>query len=119
MNTKQLNIAFWVITGLFAAFMTFSGVMNIIQPEEMMVEMNEFGYPSHFFTMLGIAKILGAVALVFRKFKTITEWAYAGFTFDIVAAFIAHAAVGKFGGIVLIFLVILFASYYLSKKLGK
>jgi hypothetical protein len=36
--------------------------------------------------ILGIAKFIGALVLIQRRFKTIKEWAYAGFTIDILGA---------------------------------
>ena len=40
--------------------------------------------------LLGIAKPLGAIALVIPGFPKLKEWAYAGFTFAWIAAFVAH-----------------------------
>ena len=40
------------------------------------------GYPAYFLVILGIWKLLGAVALVVPKFPRLKEWAYAGVIFD-------------------------------------
>jgi len=48
------------------------------------------GYPQQLRVLLGIAKLLGAIALVVPGFPKLKEWAYAGFTFAWIAAFVAH-----------------------------
>jgi len=52
------------------------------------------GFPDYLRVQLGVAKILGAVALVVPLPRALKEWTYAGFTISFVSAGIAHAAVG-------------------------
>src|SRR5690606_6775814 len=66
-------------------------------------------------------KVLGALALIFpfvnRKIK---EWAYAGFTFNFIAAAVSHWAVDGFDGqtvFPMVALVILGISYFQYHKL--
>jgi uncharacterized membrane protein len=40
--------------------------------------------------ILGIAKLLGAITLLVPGVPKLKEWAYAGFTFAWISAFIAH-----------------------------
>ena len=78
------------------------------------------GYPLYLNTILGIAKVLGSIALIQTKWKTIKEWAYAGFTIDIVGAGASFAFVGAGVSaqlIPLICLIVLFVSYGMWKKL--
>jgi hypothetical protein len=54
------------------------------------------------------------------KFKTIKEWTYAGFTIDFIGAAVSGIiATGKIQFLImpLIFLGVMFVSYYLWKKL--
>ena len=44
------------------------------------------GYPPYFLVILGIWKLLGAVALVIPRFPRLKEWAYAGVIFDLTGA---------------------------------
>jgi hypothetical protein len=46
------------------------------------------GYPPYFILTLGIAKIIGVIALLTPNLKRIKESAFAGFTFDVIFAFI-------------------------------
>jgi hypothetical protein len=52
------------------------------------------GYPLYLMRILGLAKILGAVAIVTNRSRTLTEWAYAGYAFDLIGAVASHLVVG-------------------------
>ena len=77
------------------------------------------GYPTYLLLIIGVAKILGSIAVLQTKFRTIKEWAYAGFTIDYIGAstsfYIVNASASAIIG-PLIFLAVLFASYVLWKK---
>lgn len=84
------KIAFWVSTTLFAAMMTMSGVMYLTQPA-MAEAFQHLGFPPYFRIELGIAKLLGVVALIVPVPLRVKEWAYAGFGITLLSAVIAHA----------------------------
>ena len=81
------------------------------------------GYTQQLRVLLGIAKLLGGITLIVHGLFTLTEWAYAGFTFAWVAAVVAHY-LAKGGAIAFfppILLVLLFVSYFTrpaSRRLG-
>lgn len=119
MKSKTIKISYWVVTGLFVLGMLQSGIVELIPTEGSKEVMNLLGYPMYLLTILGVAKILGAIALVQPKFRTIKEWAYAGFTID----FLGASASGIFveGGIAivvipLVFWAVMLGSYFLWKK---
>ncbi|MCP3958380.1 MAG: DoxX family protein [bacterium] len=56
---------------------------------------------------LGIAKLLGVVAVLAPDFPKLKEWAYAGFTFLLVGAAYSHAAAGDPVQLIVIPLVVL------------
>lgn len=62
---------------------------------------------------LAIAKILGLVAIWVNKSKLLRKWAYAGFFFNLLLAFVAHVAIsdGEQWG-ALMAMVLLFLSRY-------
>lgn len=84
------KIAYWSSTGvlallsLFAAFAYLSGSPQAVQG------FAHVGYPQQLRIILGIAKLLGAITLVIPGFTRLKEWAYAGFTFAWISAFVAH-----------------------------
>jgi len=63
--------------------------------------------------ILGIAKPLGAIALLVPGMAKLKEWAYAGFTFAFISAFFAHylAGDGPIAFAPLVLLVLLVVSY--------
>jgi len=54
-------------------------------------------YPMYFFLILGVWKILGAIAILVPRFPRLKEWAYAGIFFDLTGAAASCAAVGGYG----------------------
>src|SRR5215472_1556585 len=90
---RVAGTAYRVATGLIMAVMSLSGVANLVRPERVMVAIHHLGYPDYFPILLGAAKLLGVVALALPGTRRLKEWAYAGFTFDLLAALGSHAAV--------------------------
>ncbi|PQJ35161.1 hypothetical protein BSZ35_11655 [Salinibacter sp. 10B] len=90
MNSKYL---YWGATGLIALFAAFSGTMYFIADAPAQT-IERLGYPDYFHILLGIAKLVGAAILLIPLPRSLKEWAYAGFTFDFIAAFISHLMVG-------------------------
>ena len=90
MNAKTL---YWGATSLLALFAAVSGAMYFLA-EAPAQTIERLGYPDYFHVLLGVGKIVGAVALVVPLPRSLKEWVYAGFTFDFVAAVISHLMVG-------------------------
>jgi hypothetical protein len=108
----------WAFTGTFAALMTLSGVMYLIGPARLLEALSALGYPTYFLRLLGAAKLLGVVGLLAPGRPTLREWAYAGFTFDLIAAIVSHAATGSASHALLplLALALLLASYTLRDR---
>lgn len=120
MKKKTIRILYWIFTILLATFMIFSAVTELSQTESAQKVLTDLGYPIYLNYILGVAKILAAIAILQPKFKTVKEWAYAGVTIDFLGATASMVLVG--GGIasvlfMLPFFVILFISYALWKKI--
>jgi hypothetical protein len=102
--------------------MLMDGVMGIMRVEEGQEIMRHLGYPVYIMTILGTAKILGAIGILQNIFKTLKEWAYAGCTFHFLGASASRAYVGDGAFLItfpLILLAMMFVSYFLWKKLEK
>lgn len=122
MKPKTIKVIYWIVTILFSLFMLFSGVSEIMQTEQGKEVMKHLGYPVYVNTIIGVAKILGVIALLQWKFKTIKEWAYAGFTIDFIgaAASLYFAGDGILMALTTIpFFAVMFISYFLWKKVEK
>ncbi len=119
MKPKTIKVLYWVFTILFCLAMLMSGISSLILTEQSNEVMKHLGYPSYLNIILGVAKVLGAIAILQWKFKTVKEWAYAGFTIDFIGA---SASMIFSGDAILmalspaIFLAVMFASYALWKK---
>lgn len=107
------KVIYWVSTGLLAALAVFAGVIYLSGSQEAVQGFAHVGYPQQLRVILGIAKPLGAVALLVPGVPKLKEWAYAGFTFAWISAFVAHylAKDGPTAFMPLILLVFLFISY--------
>jgi uncharacterized membrane protein YphA (DoxX/SURF4 family) len=93
-NMSKPLIGYWLATGLFCLAMTAGGSMNLMRAEMQQEAMTALGYPDYLMTILGVAKILGVIALLIPGVPLLKEWAYAGFTFDLLGAGASHAFVG-------------------------
>lgn len=119
LNLKTLYYVLTLIVALLVGFM--GGFVDIIHTQGVIDVSNHLGYPLYFFTLLGVFKILGGIALLLpKKFEKYSKIAYIGFTFDFIFASFSHFSVGDpFGKIIvpLVFLGILAGSYILKKKI--
>lgn len=70
------------------------GVADLTHGPDMLAAMQHLGYPPYLLTVLGLWKVLGAIAVAVPRFPLLKEWAYAGFAFDLTGAAVSHAVVG-------------------------
>lgn len=120
MSKKVINILYWITIVLFGLFMLMAGVTEAIQHPSGKEIMDHLGYAHFNLTVLGIGKILGAIALLLppTKFLIAKEWAYAGFTFTFLGAFVARYSAHDEIGLIIspfIFLAFMFITYALWK----
>lgn len=111
------KIIFYISTGLLTALMLFSVSMYFFNHDQVSSMFTDFGYPTYIIYPYAIAKLLGLFAIWNPNFKTIKEWAYAGFFFAFILAFFAHYMIGdgeQTGA--LIALILLITSYIFNKK---
>jgi uncharacterized membrane protein YphA (DoxX/SURF4 family) len=83
---KKTKTIYWIVTGLFAAFMAFTAIPDILNSEEAVTFMTHLGYPAYFTPFIGVAKVLGCIAILIPGYRRIKEWAYAGLFFDLIGA---------------------------------
>ena len=121
-TSKRDTILFWVSTGLFCAFMLTSTIPNIMSSPEWVEVFKMLGYPLYMLPFIGVAKLLGIIALLVPGFPRLKEWAYAGLFFDLTASvYSGIAASGKFDPQMLgmlMWIVPGVLSYYFWKKNG-
>ncbi len=101
------NLGYWLPTGLFCAIFVMGGIGHLFRLEPQLEGMQTLGYPLYVMTILGVAKLFGVAALLIPGQPLLKEWAYAGFTFDLLGASASHAFSGDSLPAVLIPLVVL------------
>lgn len=117
---KTTKIIYWVTT-IF--IFLFEGVMPALTSNSEFAKqgITSLGYPDYFRVTLTVFKVIGTIILVVPAFNgRIKEWAYAGFTFDFLFAFISHWAVNGLHALTffpLLILAILAVSYITYHKL--
>ncbi len=120
---KKTNIIFWIVTGLFSAFMLYSSIPEITLTDEAKKFMSHLGYTDYFTRFIGVAKVLGIIAILFPGYPRIKEWAYAGLFFDLAGATYSQIATDGFFpqvAIMLLPIIFLFVSYiYYHKRLSQ
>ena len=111
---KRNKIIYWIATVWLALGMVSTGSVQLLKVEDEVDVITKLGYPVYFLTLLGIWKLLGAVAVLFPKLPLLTEWAYAGFFFAMSGAVFSHIASGHPNEIypALLLLVLTLVSWY-------
>ncbi|MFJ7932146.1 DoxX family protein [Peribacillus sp. NPDC096448] len=91
---KKIKIIYWIFTGLLVALMVLGSIPDIMSVPDAVALFNHLGYPTYLLPFIGIAKLLGVVAILIPGFPRIKEWAYAGFVFDLTGAMYSSISVG-------------------------
>jgi hypothetical protein len=120
MSSKTLRVLYWVVTLLFVVPQLWSAIQMLIEAPRMSATIMGLGYPLYVMKILGVAKILGAAAIVYGRIPLLKEWAYAGFTFDVIGAFCSHVGAGDpiyIALVPLVFFAVQLISYFMWKRL--
>lgn len=90
---KRAKLFYWGATSIVALMGVMAGIMYFTSPM-MAAEFKHLGFPDYLRIELGIAKVVGAFALVLPIIANrIKEWTYAGFAIVFTSAIIAHSVV--------------------------
>ena len=72
MQTKTINILYWVFTVLFSGLMVFSSNGSILVNEDAKKLIHDqLGYQVYFIPFTGYAKLIGAIVILIPGLKTI------------------------------------------------
>ena len=97
-TTKRNKIIYWSATVLIFLF---EGVLPALTSQTKLAKegITHLGYPEYFGNAFVVFKVLGALVLIIPKIPNrVKEWAYAGFAFDFIFAFISLCVVDGFVG---------------------
>jgi hypothetical protein len=119
---KTTKILYWVFTILMIVLMLFSAIGTFMNNPQGVEFAKHLGYPFYIFKFLAVAKILGVIAILVPGNKRLKEWAYAGFSFDLIGAAYSGLSVGDplVQWIpVYVGLIFIFGSYIFYHKMAK
>ncbi len=88
MDTRTLT--YRTSTAITAFVLLSGGAAYLLGAEWAVTGVTALGYPAYLVTILGVWKVLGAVALTVPGFPRLKEWAYAGVAFDLSGAAVSH-----------------------------
>lgn len=94
-HSLKANLVYFIPTVLIALMWTLGGISSLMKSPSSMEVFHRLGYPNYFATLLGTAQILGVIAILAPVPRTLREWAYAGLTFDAIAAISSNLAIGS------------------------
>lgn len=97
MKTKGKMIAYWTVTSLLVFAIMLSGIGQLMQYGGNVELVTNLGYPLYILTILGIWKLLGAIALLMPGFPRLKEWVHAGIFFLMTGAALSHVLANDYG----------------------
>jgi len=114
-TARQSRVIFWISTLLVLLPTAGSAVPELFfsAPGATVQSYRLLGYPLCLMKILGVAKILGALAILVDRSRHLTEWAYAGFAILLLGATASHLLAGDaaHAPIPLVFFIVLVCSY--------
>jgi len=116
---KKLTIIYWIVTGLLFAVMLMASITDLLHIPAAVEGFKHLGYPVYLLSFLGVARILGIIAIAAPGYPRLKEWAYAGFAFDLIGAIYSSIANGDplvFLALPFAVLILIVASYKLYHK---
>lgn len=91
---KKTKIIYWILTIPLCLLLLIGAIPDIMKVPEAVEIMKHLGYPEYLLPFLGVAKVLGVIAVLVPAFPRLKEWAYAGLFFDLAGAMYSHLSVG-------------------------
>ena len=109
------RVMHWIFMTPILLFLLWYGISDLRRTPDVVATLAHLGYPWYFVYFIGTGKLLELAAFIYPKAPRLREWAYAGFTIELISAFGSHAFVGDPWGdriMPLIFLAILAVAYW-------
>ncbi len=91
---KVEKILYYVFTIIMSFVFLFSAFMYFTKYEMVTGFFEALQFPTWLVYPLAVAKIIGIITIWVKPKNVLVEWAYAGFFFDALLAFVSHALAG-------------------------
>jgi DoxX-like family len=88
-------LTYRITTAVTAVVLLSGGLADLLGAEWAVAGVMALGYPAYVVTLLGVWKVLGAVAVTVPGYPRLKEWAYAGIVFDLSGVAVSHLASGS------------------------
>jgi len=85
---------YWISLLVFSAVMIAGGVTDVLRMQMQVETFERLGYPVYLLTIIGTAKLVGVLVIAVPGWPILKEWAYAGFSIDLLGGTVSHAFVG-------------------------
>ncbi len=116
---RKARWIYWTLTTPFVLTMIVAGVLLLAGATPNVEGITHLGYPVYICKILGTAKVLAGMAILYGRFPVLKEWAYAGYTFNLLGASASYALHGDALGKILvpaIILIFVLTSYRMWKN---
>lgn len=107
-GTSKVKRIVYAVTTVYVALAMFVGGVSELLDASMNIEFSSIGiatvvavlgYPLYFVYIIGIAKVLGAIAILVPRFPRLKEWAYAGLVINMIGALLSWLIVTVIQGV--------------------
>lgn len=118
---KRNTLISRVLLGIYSLVFGASGIANLVGAAAVTDSIVALGFPAYMATILGIAYVLGVVALWQPASARLKEWAFAGFTIANLGGVASHLLNGDGIGLAMPLIVlwgILMATYISDQRAG-
>ncbi|MFL5740194.1 MAG: DoxX family protein [Flavisolibacter sp.] len=113
---KTARWIYWILTIGFGVTMLLAGIFFLAAAPNNVQNILHLGYPLYVLKILGVAKLLGAIAILWGRYPLLKEWAYVGYAFCLMGAAASHWFRSDSFGVILIPLVILLVVFISYKQ---
>jgi DoxX-like protein len=108
------TVLHWIAMTPILLFLVWYGTNDLRRSPDVVTTLVHLGYPWYFGYFLGIGKFAALLTFAIPATRRWREWAYAGFTIELLSAFGSHVFAGDAAGIriaPLVFLLVLGVAY--------
>src|SRR5882724_4062305 len=94
LSNKKTKIIYCIFLVLLSLLCVSGSVLDISHAPDAVKLITHLGYPGYFITFIGVARLLGILAILIPGYPKIKEWAFAGLFFDMIGALYSGVASG-------------------------